>query len=454
MNWKIMRRTGLCLLCALALLCGLTLSAAAGEKELSVQLNGEPVAFTDAYPENRNNRNFLPFRAVFDALGAEVSYNDYTHTATAVRGDTTVDVPIGTDKVIVTRNGQREVLTMDVCSYVKGGRTYVPVRFMAQALGCLVEWDQANVTIILIDMEKLTEQAMEGRKYTLLDGSRALLERYGSGSWSVEGQMEYALAVGENVLMTTLAQYHGLTGGAGQSQLFLTVVSDHTLWYQAQAAALGLTLEELGLDEGVLCPVMELEIRADTAAETSYLYVTRADGAEETLPLNTWIAGASATQVSGVELPALNETGSGLDAAALIRTAVEELVLTDSATAMEQARTCAFELAYKLSDTAASALEGGRGISWTVCGTYHTLLAAEEETGGVTAVLWEQSGGANGISMLTQTVADAEGNVAVTVAAEGNSQTVRLTENGRYTPTEEQPQTALPEGVEAVSVES
>ena len=161
---------------SLALLCGLTLSAAAGEKELSVQLNGEPVAFTDAYPENRNNRNFLPFRAVFDALGAEVSYNDYTHTATAVRGDTTVDVPIGTDKVIVTRNGQREVLTMDVCSYVKGGRTYVPVRFMAQALGCLVEWDQANVTIILIDMEKLTEQAMEGRKYTLLDGSRALLE--------------------------------------------------------------------------------------------------------------------------------------------------------------------------------------------------------------------------------------------------------------------------------------
>ena len=45
---------------------------------ISVQLNGENLTFTDAVPQARDNRTFLPFRAVFEAMGADVS-NEVVH---------------------------------------------------------------------------------------------------------------------------------------------------------------------------------------------------------------------------------------------------------------------------------------------------------------------------------------------------------------------------------------
>ena len=53
------------------LLCGSAF--AAGEQTIAVQLNGEDLTFTDAVPQVKDQRTFLPFRAVFEAMGAEVS---------------------------------------------------------------------------------------------------------------------------------------------------------------------------------------------------------------------------------------------------------------------------------------------------------------------------------------------------------------------------------------------
>ena len=48
---------------------------------VSVQLNGETVAFPDAQPETVNSRTMVPFRAIAEALGAQVGYADGTVTA-------------------------------------------------------------------------------------------------------------------------------------------------------------------------------------------------------------------------------------------------------------------------------------------------------------------------------------------------------------------------------------
>ena len=41
---------------------------------ISVQLDGENLTFTDAAPQVQEERTFLPFRAVFEAMGAVVDY--------------------------------------------------------------------------------------------------------------------------------------------------------------------------------------------------------------------------------------------------------------------------------------------------------------------------------------------------------------------------------------------
>ena len=47
---------------------------------IAVQLNGEALTFTDAVPVAQDGRTFLPFRAVFEAMGAEAV--SYTHLLT------------------------------------------------------------------------------------------------------------------------------------------------------------------------------------------------------------------------------------------------------------------------------------------------------------------------------------------------------------------------------------
>lgn len=416
------------------------------EKELSVLVDGKEVVFTDACPENRENRNFLPFRAIFDALGAEVSYEDYTNTAVAVREDIRVEVPIGTNRVIVTRNGVREVVEMDVCSYIKDGRTYVPVRFMAQVLGYRVEWDQANVAITLIDVEKLVDQVMAGRTYTILEESRVLMDRYSGEACCVEGGMEYVLEQEGRVMASALAEYRGLTAPDGGMQLCLSVNADYSAWYQDQAQKLGVTAADLGLDEQNLYPGIEWEMRRDVATERCYFYVTSAEGLGDTIPQKVWFSQSVGTEINGLDLVRLNEMGNALDAAVLIRAALSELDLTDSTTAMERARARASEVAWRLSDAMASGTQETKYLAWTVGGVTHALTAGYDESGVLSEILWEQGEKKDGVEHVNRLWMDVRGKVTLTTAVQGDGQSVFLRQSGTCTPTEELPQTTPPEG--------
>lgn len=142
---------------AAVLTAALTVPAFAAESSngIAVQLNGENVAFTDAAPVVNQGRTFLPFRAVFEAMGVQVSNEG--NTITAVRGDKTLQMTIGSTTATVTEGGKTSTITMDVAPYVDSAtwRTYVPVRFAAEAFGCNVGWDADDQTVLIVDMDKL-----------------------------------------------------------------------------------------------------------------------------------------------------------------------------------------------------------------------------------------------------------------------------------------------------------
>ena len=60
---------------AAALAATLAVPALAAENTagIAVQLDGQNVAFTDAAPVAKSGRTFLPFRAVFEAMGVQVT---------------------------------------------------------------------------------------------------------------------------------------------------------------------------------------------------------------------------------------------------------------------------------------------------------------------------------------------------------------------------------------------
>ena len=86
-------------------------------------------ATIDAEPMIQNDRTYVPFRALAEAFGAEVAYDEATQAVTAELNGVTVVMTIGS--ATYTVNGAEK--TMDVAPFINGSRTMVPVRFAAEA---------------------------------------------------------------------------------------------------------------------------------------------------------------------------------------------------------------------------------------------------------------------------------------------------------------------------------
>ena len=111
---------------------------------ISVTLNGEALTF-DVQPQLIDNRTMVPLRKIFEAMGAVVDWNNDAQTVTATKGDERVIATINSKDVYI--NG--ETKTLDVPPMVVNDRTLVPVRFVAEAFGANVNWDEGTRTVII-----------------------------------------------------------------------------------------------------------------------------------------------------------------------------------------------------------------------------------------------------------------------------------------------------------------
>ena len=117
----------------------------------NVMWNGMCIQFTDAAPEITNNRTMVPIRAIMEDLGAEVTYEN--RTVTCILNGATITFPVGGTAATVEKDGETETVTLDSPSYLKNNRTYVPVRFISEASGYDVFWDNAARTAVIVDRE-------------------------------------------------------------------------------------------------------------------------------------------------------------------------------------------------------------------------------------------------------------------------------------------------------------
>lgn len=112
-----------------------------GEKN-RVFVNNKRLAL-DTEPVNVNGRMLVPVRAIADSLGAEVSWNAATQTATIVKGDRTVTITI--NKGYLTVNGDK--VSIDVPAKIVNGRTMLPLRAISEALQTTVDYEPQTGTV-------------------------------------------------------------------------------------------------------------------------------------------------------------------------------------------------------------------------------------------------------------------------------------------------------------------
>lgn len=119
-----------------------------GSSVLTVKYNGEAVVFPDAQPfVDENNRTLIPVRFVAETMGATVSWNQETQTAVIEQDGITVAVPIGSDTITVTQDGSTTTVKMDTAAIIREERTYVPIRYVAEALGAWVGYSDLFTTV-------------------------------------------------------------------------------------------------------------------------------------------------------------------------------------------------------------------------------------------------------------------------------------------------------------------
>lgn len=125
--------------------------AAAAETKVTLTLGSraatrnDTAVTLDAAPLSRGGRMMLPIRFVAEAFGAAVGWDGDASTATVAAGETVITVRIGEKQIFV--NGA--AVPLDTAAFIEGGRTYLPVRAVADALGAAVGWDGDTATATL-----------------------------------------------------------------------------------------------------------------------------------------------------------------------------------------------------------------------------------------------------------------------------------------------------------------
>lgn len=111
-------------------------------QNIQVIINGQQMQF-DTPPIEQAGRVFVPLRGVFENLGASVVYSNGVINATS--GNQTIQLQIGSTTATVDGNSEQ----LDAAPFVQGDRTYVPLRFISEALGATVNWDDNTETVYI-----------------------------------------------------------------------------------------------------------------------------------------------------------------------------------------------------------------------------------------------------------------------------------------------------------------
>lgn len=148
-----------CLIVVLVLALGVFNVSA--DEVITVYLDNERLEF-DVNPVLINNRTLVPMRTIFEALGAQVYWNNDTNTALALKDEEFVSIQIGSSEMETANR----LIHLDVPAVLKDSRTLVPLRAVSEAFDCDVLWngDENRVDIYtdsFVDLSKADKSITE-----------------------------------------------------------------------------------------------------------------------------------------------------------------------------------------------------------------------------------------------------------------------------------------------------
>ncbi|MBU8905963.1 copper amine oxidase N-terminal domain-containing protein [Desertibacillus haloalkaliphilus] len=147
---------------AFALILSIAPVQADASSPITVFVDGEKLEFTND-PLLENNRTIVEFRPIFEALGMSVGWEQATQKVTGEMPGTNITLTINQTTAYVNGDAQQ----LDVPAQILQGRTLVPLRFISEATGADVSWNQQTQTVTIETV--ISEEEDEGLAPEVID---------------------------------------------------------------------------------------------------------------------------------------------------------------------------------------------------------------------------------------------------------------------------------------------
>jgi hypothetical protein len=159
---------------SLIFICFLPISSAfaAKAKTIYIFLDGKKMEFKLQQPINVNGRVLVPLRDIFEAMGAKIEWDDTTKTVTAKKDNVLITYKIGS----LTGNRNNEIIQIPVPGKLVEGTTLIPLRFVGEALGAIVGWDEHSQSVLIsskVKTEVEVTNILEGNVVEIKGGTNS-----------------------------------------------------------------------------------------------------------------------------------------------------------------------------------------------------------------------------------------------------------------------------------------
>lgn len=152
---RLKKLIGIGLIVALILLAAPNAYGSDPKKEIGVRIDGAEVRF-DEPPIMVDGNVLVPMRGIFEHLGADVEWNSEERRIDAFKGERSIRYIIGSNDALV----DGEVVPLKLAGIIRNGTTLVPLRFVAEALGAIVDWDDDNRIVTISSAPKVQAEVV------------------------------------------------------------------------------------------------------------------------------------------------------------------------------------------------------------------------------------------------------------------------------------------------------
>lgn len=134
-------------------LCSMQTAAAAS---IRIFLDDKAVRLLNA-PFIENDRVLVPMRGILESLGYSVAWQEESKTVLAEKDE--IQISLHPDEKTATVNGK--AVSIDAPAKIRNGRTFVPLRFLAEYSGAEVTWNQSTSSVSIHSAEYMAPEKTE-----------------------------------------------------------------------------------------------------------------------------------------------------------------------------------------------------------------------------------------------------------------------------------------------------